>query len=333
MLMRGRTITAAADPLQPFSPEQLYRSVATPSADLSSLISQLRIVRTLDAGRYRKLKTQLPYVVCGHYQPPVRRMEHFAHTNCFILDLDHLSDKEVDLQNLRQVLMTDERLTLLFTSPGSDGLKLLFTLEEKCYDAGKFRVFYKTFARGFAQQYNLQQVVDERTSDVTRACFLSADPDAFYNPNALPVNIDQWVDFENDTTIDNLFAEIRADDRALKTEQKSNATDLNDEVLQAIRSKLLPKSKPLVKEVYVPQELAGIEERLTRYLADYPIELEATQPISYGKKVMLKAGNHKAEINVFYGKRGFSVVATTKSGTHEELASMCKNLIEQMLQE
>lgn len=331
MLMRGRNITAAADPLQPFALEQLYRAVASPSTELETVVTQLRIVRTLDAGRYRKLKTQLPYVVCGHYQPAIRRTENFAHIGCFILDLDHLSDKNHDVYHLRQALMADSRLSMLFASPGGDGLKLLFTLSEPCYDVGKFRLFYKTFAREFARQYNLDQVVDERTSDVTRACFLSIDSDAFYNPMADSVVMENWVDFENDTTLDDLFREIKEDDKHLRSEERTNATDLNDEVLKAIRAKLLPGSKPAARPVYVPQELADLEQRLKEFFAEYPIELDSTQPISYGKKVMLKAGNHRAEINVFYGKKGFSVVATAKSGTNQELAEMCRMLIIQML--
>lgn len=332
MLMRGRNITLAGDPLQSVTLEHLYRSVSSPAAETANLINQLRIVRTLDLVRYRKLKTQLPYIVCGHYQPPIRRTENFAHTGCFILDLDHLSEKAADIQTIRDLLKADQRVMLLFASPGNDGLKVLMQLSDKCYDAGKFRIFYKLFAREFARQYNLDQVVDERTSDVTRACFMSVDPDVFYNPLAETVDMAKWVDFDNMPGVDDLFREIKQDDRRLKADEKELKADLSDEVLAAIRAKLLPKSRPAKRDVYVPHELADLETRLKIFLEEYPIELERTEAISYGKKVLLKAGLHKAEVNVFYGRKGFSVVATTKSGTNEELAMMCKQLIENMLQ-
>ena len=46
-----------------------------------------------------------------------------------------------------------------------------------------YSLFYKKFVKSFSEQYDLQQVVDAKTSDVSRACFLSHDKDAFYNEN------------------------------------------------------------------------------------------------------------------------------------------------------
>jgi hypothetical protein len=38
-----------------------------------------------------------------------------------------------------------------------------------------------------------------------------------------------------------------------------------------------------------------------------------------------------AEINVFYGKKGWSVVKTTKSGSHPDLAELGARAIEEIL--
>ena len=77
---------------------------------------------------------------------------------------------------------------MAFCSPGADGLKLLFRLEEKCEDEALFSAFYKQFALTFSQKYQLEGVIDTQTSDVTRACFMSYDPEAWYRPEALPVD-------------------------------------------------------------------------------------------------------------------------------------------------
>ena len=39
--------------------------------------------------------------------------------------------------------------------------------------------------------------MDERTSDVCRACFISIDNEAFYNPNAEAVNMDAYIKKED----------------------------------------------------------------------------------------------------------------------------------------
>jgi hypothetical protein len=37
------------------------------------------------------------------------------------------------------------------------------------------------------------------------------------------------------------------------------------------------------------------------------------------------------ELNLFYGKRGFSIVKTTKSGSHAELADLAANVLRELL--
>ena len=126
MIMRGNSITKPDDVLQTASIEQLYKHTIQPRDEIANLINQLRIVKTIDTLKYRRLKTQLPYIVCGTYNPPLRKTENFAHTQCFVVDLDHLSDKEMDIEALRNQLKADPRVAILFISPGNDGRKLMF---------------------------------------------------------------------------------------------------------------------------------------------------------------------------------------------------------------
>jgi hypothetical protein len=65
-------------------------------------------------------------------------------------------------------------------------------------------------------------------------------------------------------------------------------------------------------------------------------ELEITileqQGINYGRKLKLGAGRHWATLNIFFGRKGFSVVKTTQTGSHPELAELCYQAISEVLQ-
>ena len=103
--------------------------------------------------------------------------------------------------DLRKTITSDTRTVMCFVSPGGDGLKVLFRFSERCYDAGLYKTFYKAFLDRFARQYGVEQVVDGKTCDVTRACFLSADAEAYYNPDAEPVVLTDYVNPDADATL------------------------------------------------------------------------------------------------------------------------------------
>ena len=188
--MFGTNIQSPADPLRKVQESYLYHSLANPKPGLLSAIQQLRIVYSIDASRYAQLKRRLPYIVCGMFNPPYRRTENFAYTESFILDLDHLSAKKIDMKALRAKIIADSRVTMCFASPSKDGLKVMFRLKNRCYDSGLYKIFYKAFATAFAQGLNIDQVIDASTCDVARACFVSVDADAYYNDTAASVDLD-----------------------------------------------------------------------------------------------------------------------------------------------
>jgi len=95
-----------------------------------------------------------------------------------MIDLDHFDRSELDLPATAERLRADDRVLMGFISPGGDGLKLMFQLEEPCFDSGIYSLFYKAFVQHFAREHQLEAVIDLRTHDVTRACFLSIDPGA-----------------------------------------------------------------------------------------------------------------------------------------------------------
>lgn len=330
-LQYGTRITSPDDELQKVALTRIHQGIVQPKPTLSNQIKRLRMVRAMDERQYARLKRDLPYFVCGHFYPARRRKEHFSSIDCFVVDLDHFQRSELRQAEVRQRLQQDERLLLLFTSPSGDGLKLLFRLAEKCFDPGLYSFFYKAFVQQLAQQYELAPVVDLSTHDVARACFLSTDPHAYLNLEAQPVVLEHFFD----PLSPEAPREVHEGQQALRDQAPPPVKDaperdpLNDEVLLAIKQRLNPNFRPRQKQqpAYVPPELESQMEAIGEKLAQAEIELREAQPIQYGKKLLLAAGPYLAEINIFFGKRGFSVVKTTKTGTHAELAELAYQII------
>lgn len=169
LLSCGKHITQKDDLLTAVEPRQVFEAVRQPEESIKSQIERLRLVKTIDKNQYGLLKRQLPYWVCGVFNPPYRRIENFGYTECFIVDIDHIAEKGLDINSLRAKFIADSRTMLCFVSPGEDGLKVMFRLGERCSDAGRYSLFYKTFIQILAQQYGFEQVVDKTTSDVSLA--------------------------------------------------------------------------------------------------------------------------------------------------------------------
>lgn len=151
MLQIGKSITSANDPLKIISVEDFYKMISCPSPELISKMHQLRILSTIDFKKYQDMKKMLPYITCGIFSPPYRRTQNFGSISQFIIDLDHLSEKEINISVLKEKLSKDDRIEMIFVSPGGDGLKILFRLSEKCYDPVKYNIFYKLFISQFSQ--------------------------------------------------------------------------------------------------------------------------------------------------------------------------------------
>ncbi len=336
MLQAGKNILQADDPLVKVQVDYLYHSVRFPKPEVAMAIRQLRLVKTLDAKRYSVLKRNLPYVVCGIFNPPVRRTENFAWISHFILDFDHLAEKGITNESLKTKLSADPHVVLLFVSPGNDGVKALFQLGDKCYDHGKYSLFYKVFARQFSQQYQLDQVIDPRTSDVTRACFISFDQDAYYNPQAETVQMGNYIDYENLDQVRDLRLMLREEDKQhqlVSLEDKTiDKQAIDDDALNKIKAKLNPRFKTKAeKHVFVPEEIDKVISLILDRMTELGITTLETISIQYGKKFRFQLGLKQAETNIFYGKKGYSVVQSPRTGTNNQLNELTAQIISEIL--
>ncbi|MBS4056307.1 MAG: virulence protein E [Bacteroidales bacterium] len=333
MLQFGRNISHKDDLLEKISPQRIYEALVRPRPDVEARIRQLRTLRSLDQNQYRNQKKLLPYFVCGIFHPPYRQTQNFGFIEFFVLDIDHLSEKGLSPSVLKSQLITDSRLVMAFISPGEDGLKLMFRLAERCYDSAKFSLFYKCFAREFAMQFQLEQVIDSRTSDVTRACFFSIDQEAYYNDVHETIQMSDYVRFDNmQEVLDIQLALEHGAKEQAEVQPRPDKQAIDSEAFNFIRSKLNPKIKQREKpEVFVPVQLDQLMQGLQNYLIEGGIELYEVVNIHYGKKLKMKAGGKLAETNLFYGKRGFSVVQSPRTGTSAELNQLVYAYIQQFI--
>lgn len=330
MLSVGSNIISSADALDKVKVDYLFHSLRNPKPEIISKVNQLRIIRNLDIKQYSMLKRQLPYVVCGTFNPPYRRTENFAYTEYFILDIDHIYEKGLDITKIKERLKADPRVVLCFLSPSENGLKVLFHLKERCYDAGLYSLFYKAFMKDFSMHYGLEQVIDERTCDVCRACFISIDADAYYNPDAETVDMDFYLPKDNVSMLFDLKASLTKEvkEQASSAEKEERNIDPDADVMQRVKALLNPKAAAKQKPApFVPQRLDDIMDELKQYVEETGVQLYEIQNIQYGKKLRFRMGQKLAEVNLFYGKRGFSVVQTPRGGTSADLNDLMVQLV------
>lgn len=330
--MSGKNITQFDDQLTAIEMQYFIKAIKDPREEIKTQIRQLRMLKTLDKKKYSQYKKHLPYVVCGIFKPPFRRKTNFAHIQYFILDIDNLFEKGVIIENLKEKLFDDIRVVAIFESPGGDGLKLVFKLKERCYDEVKYTIFYKVFAKSFSEEYKLNQHIDTVTSDVTRACFISHDPKIFYRDNYETIEMNLHIDFENiyeaNQTIKKLKQEEKESNEENKRQDIDKPKDISDELLNKIKQTLNPNirlKKP--KNYIVPEELNDILDGVIGIYEKQNIKVIGISSINYGKKFQLGLGLKKAEINLFYGKKGFTVVISPKNGTDDELNQLCHKLL------
>ena len=334
MISYGQNIRQAGDKLNKVQLEQIANRIRKPKSEMRSFIDQLRTVASIDAKQYRNLKVQLPYFVAAIFNPPFRKIENFAYAEYFILDIDHLSDKEISIEGLMQRFSKDTRIVLAFRSPSNDGIKVFFKFSEKVYDSGKYALFYKAFAQKFAMEYSLQQYIDKRTSDVSRACFYSYDEEAIYNSSAETINMGSIINFDNELEILEIQRDIKA---YAKDQQKPD--DLQDmkqvlpkNILEGIREKLNPKIKERKeKKIFVPEQLEEVLGEIKTAMTEHDIETKEIKNINYGKQFKFGVKHLWTEINLFYGRRGYSIVVSNKSGSNEELGEITNKIICEIL--
>jgi hypothetical protein len=97
------------------------------------------------------------------------------HSGLLCIDFDHLQSVDLLRNQLLQVEYFDTQL--LFVSPSGDGLKWIIAIDTARTAHGDY---FAAVANYILQTYGVE--VDKSGRDISRACFLPYDPQAFINP-------------------------------------------------------------------------------------------------------------------------------------------------------
>jgi VirE N-terminal domain len=316
-------------------------------AVLREEVARLRKVKRLDLAAYHRLKVGLPYFCCATFGNGVRHSQNFVSVSAFVVDIDKYSGEVSRLEALRNRICADERVAMCFISPSGDGLKVLFQLAEPCLNLKEYSDFYKSFVYDWAKLMEVEQFVDLRTTDATRACFLSHDPLAYINPMSETVVLQRFAEanlaFESVASdaivaVVEPMAKVAAAPKAAPV-PKSFDPEANcshhiqpsaySEVLAALKTKARPN--PLQRNTVVPEPLVHLMSPLAKAFSQHGIAVISVRDVQYGKQCQMQCGNDLAELNIYYGKKGFSVVASMKRETNPTLCELCVHLAEQTI--
>jgi hypothetical protein len=217
-------------------------------------------------------------------------------------------------------------------------LKVVLGLARPEHDAARYAAFYRVFAARFAAQHGLHDCLDGVTHDVSRVCLLSHDPAAYLNPAPVLLHPEQEVDFDalvleagyqqpaRPAAPSAVAAPLEA---SLPAAPAAPAGPLLDELLR----RLNPDRRPArsVPDPVQPTQLAGLADDVRRAAEAVGLRVGAVTPISYGQCYRFEWERQFGEVNVFYGKRGFTLVKTTKSGSEPRLAEAGRALLAGLL--
>jgi hypothetical protein len=320
----GTTITAShLEPLTAMPVSDVIAMIKGEKGNLREEIRRLHNIRRLDVNAYRRAKTVLPFICGATFKGGIRKAENFEIIESFVLDFDNCAATVEDLQTLKEALVKRPDTWFCYISPSSKGLKAGFALQYPLREAKSYADFYKTFALQVARKLSLADKVDLNCHDVARVSFLSYDPEVYFNPEPQPVNPEQFVAplFPLETIEEALpqAEQVKPIDRAKATPDKYQ------DILKVLNPKFQQaKEKPAP---YVPEMLEHIKPLVQSVVGEQGIKVQEVTPIQFGLKFRFIHGLHLAELNIFYGKKGFSVVISPKRDTHPELNELVYKLI------
>ena len=131
-----------------------------------------------------ELKGNLPgFVVSGEFTSRNNKSCLQYHAR-IVIDIDHFEE----LEKLKQKVINDKTVIMVFISPSGDGLKIVHKLDEPVIEKNELIDFHKqafqNLEKHYLKQYKVQ--IDKGGSDLSRLCFISSDPSIYFNSETEP---------------------------------------------------------------------------------------------------------------------------------------------------
>jgi hypothetical protein len=367
----ARGFSSAAHSLKALEMAALLAQLRAGAEGLAAQVHMLRSLAKEDLPRYQERKRHLPFFIPARFRSGIRRADHLEAAHGWVLDLDHCRQSQAQFEALQLRLWQDPRVWLLYVSPSGEGLKLLFRFAEPLTHTKAFSDCYQAFARQFARQYDLHAYLDFKTHDVTRVSFLSHDPAARLRRDPLRLHPQRYLQIdpgplaalprdepppEEDSPpppsaapiSPSLFPELLSPlgpgpaeaippepEAVMPTPKATPDPPLppapSGEIWDQIRQTLRPEQPLRRRRVTLPPEIEALSPAIIQAGEGLGLHLKDTLDLNYGRKFVFGYQLLWAEVNVYYGKHGFSVVRSPKGGSHPQLMELVYELIHQLI--
>jgi hypothetical protein len=160
---------------------ELFRVITSPPSSLRERARAARVEYEANGKSqwYQRLKLRLDNFSVGGTFTQRKDAALIKASGLLVLDFDGMGNRVADA---RTELLADthliESLALLFVSPSGDGLKVVLMADPN-HDR---RENYRRLDQYLTRRYGWGPTLDKSTTDLSRACFLSHDPNAWLAP-------------------------------------------------------------------------------------------------------------------------------------------------------
>lgn len=314
----GQSLLQTGSTLHLQSLSEIYQMIVTSNSDMANLSSRIRKLYSINVEAYQAMKKKLPYICASEFTYGQRKKSAFVNSHGWLVDIDKIDSPSKQIELLTQ-LQAYPGIVLIYQSPSGTGIKCLVKLEAPISNAIESETAFKNYMLEMAEQLNISDFIDFKTYDVTRVSFLCIDENA-------------WVNFDKKGIVAaSYLPEVTLlpwDEEVKNSGGEKN--QLSDDIYAKIREKLNPNGpKPKAKNVVfnVPEPLWEVLPYITEQVGLLDLQLEH-RTIAYGLKLTFKYKHQFADVNLFFGKRGFTIVQTPTKGSHPELLEIGKNIIQ-----
>lgn len=171
--------------------EEVYESIKL--GEYRESIEQIRRLKNMGSlDLSNQIKNDLPAItVSGNFNSTKNRKKEnlVSYYGLAVLDIDKLYSEEMVKEVFAKIISFEETL-MAFVSPSGLGIKFIIATNNK--QPKEHSRFYQKLA--FYYQDILEVPLDIKTCDVSRLCFLSYDPNIYYNPNSIIFNVNELDD-------------------------------------------------------------------------------------------------------------------------------------------
>ena len=142
-------------------------------------INPLRQLKQTDPEAYSKEKLSLPFFLMAGTFSERKKTGFLKPSGYIILDIDGLPVDQ--LSEIRARIESDQYTAICFLSPSGVGLKVAFKVS--IINDTACKAAFAAISEHFISEYQIE--LDPSGKDISRACFVSFDPDIYYNPDAV----------------------------------------------------------------------------------------------------------------------------------------------------